>query len=101
MNGEPAGGIGQTATGDLAGRAAASDLIVSVADRIDREIAELRTALAPVIETAALMAGEGGDRRTAATLYDWLGRKFAGFGYVADDYKRRAKECRRRRRTGK
>ncbi len=98
----PIGGIGQTIIGDTAAREQLSETFLELADQADARKEAIDELVAPVSTAAALLLGDG-DRRTAATLFDWIERQYrkASIAYVADYYARRAKDCRARRRTGK
>jgi hypothetical protein len=96
------GGVGQTIIGDTKARERLTTSILELADRADAEKAEVQARAEPVIVAARLVLGDG-DRRTAAALLDWVAAQFRGRSFiaVAEDYERQAKECRRRRTTGK
>lgn len=102
MSDEPLGGVGQTMVGDSAARERASTLFVELGDKLEAERRAVSERVDPAIKTAYLIACDG-DAKTASTIYAWISEQFrkAGFHGAADLYARQAKECRRKRRTGK
>lgn len=99
---QPLGGVGQTVIGNQAGRARAADQFVALADAEDARKIALYARVAPVVASAELLQ-KSDARLLAASLFDWLATQFriGCFNASADHYESRARECRRRRRTGK
>jgi hypothetical protein len=99
---EPLGGVGQTIIGDGGARKRATGMLLDLADQMELEEKAVTSSTEPMRTTAMALQADG-DTKTAATLYLWVAEQYrkAGFHGAADQYARTAKECRRKRRTGK